>query len=82
MSNVPFAYASTVEGRLWIGAGDGDSGLLAADEPPSTGVGASVEMSSSDGGGHRFRAYLETTWGCTFPSPPEGGDPLAYPWKW
>lgn len=81
VANVPFAYASTAVGRFWIGAGDGGSGSLSVDEEAAAlGGGASVTMSPSDG--HRFRAYLETTWGCTFPSPPEGGDPLAYPWKW
>lgn len=81
VANVPFAYASTAVGRFWVGAGDGGSGSLSVDEEAvAPGGGASVTMSSSDG--HRFRAYLETTWGCTFPSPPEGGDPLAYPWKW
>ena len=86
IANVPFSYAASISGHFWIGAGDGNTGSLAdagaqlGATGGSSGGSASVTMSAADG--PRFRAYLETTWGCTFPSPLEGADPLLYPWKW
>jgi hypothetical protein len=79
IANVPFAYASTATGRLWISAGNQSSGSL-DDSAKDSGSAAAVTLEPTSG--PRFRAYLETTWGCTFPSPPLGGDPLRYPWKW
>ncbi|RYG52283.1 hypothetical protein EON67_01600 [archaeon] len=57
LSNIPFAYASSVHGFIRIG-------------------GQTFEFDTSP----RFRAYVESTWGCTVPrSNIPGADASAYP---
>lgn len=57
LSNIPFAYASTVQGFIRIGS-------------------ETFEFDTSP----RYRAYVESTWGCTVPrSNITGMDPSAYP---
>lgn len=75
VANIPFAYASRVTGRLWF-------------VDPATGEREVVDMPGDDhddsSSGGRFRAYVESTWACRFPEPPQGAsvDPITYPWKW
>jgi hypothetical protein len=60
IANIPFAYASLVEGVFRF-----------------RGVEHRFDHSP------RYRAYVESTWGCEFPRPGrESDDPAEFPWKW
>lgn len=78
--NIPFAYASRVEGRLWIGGEEVDVSSSEVSENGKRETGPAVGAFDHS---PRFRAYVESTWGCTFPQPErEGLDLSLYPWKW
>jgi hypothetical protein len=83
VANLPFSYAALADGIITlappaaappqqhsgggnVSSGGSDAGAPAATAPPHV-----VHVSSR---GPRFRAYVETTWGCTFPHAPVDDD--------
>lgn len=84
VANLPFAYASLVDGSIRLATPQQSSSALRPSEhDPDLGVWVH-SVSPAPGDGPRYRGYVESTWGCTFPQG-GGDDPSTahlYPWRW